>query len=179
MKIKNIALNSLFYFLYMFGSCFIVMVVEALLIYIIERFVIIPYPILTITRAVLYTLGVVVLMAVIGYYEGYREGYCSVGEIAVGGAGATLYHFIFSLLFNFQAFVSGSVRFTAALFAHGMNVTEELLVQKTPFTLTLLAFLLYAVIYVGTLTLSRYMGAQRRVIDRAELHIESSAIDNE
>ncbi len=169
MKIKNAALNSLFYFLYMFGACVVCMVVEALLVFIVEKFVPIPYPVVTVIRIVIYSAGVSVLMAAIGYYEGYREGYCSVPEMLTGGTLAIVFHFILSLLFNFQAFVAGSVRFTAGLIAHGMHVTDDLLSKETPFGLTLIIFLIYGIAYIGILTLGRYFGAQKRIIDRAEL----------
>ncbi len=169
MKIKNIALNSLFYFLYMIGACFVTMAVEALLVYIVERFVIIPYPALTVIRMVIYSLGVTAIMATIGYYEGYREGTCPIGDTVAGGLIALVYHFIFALLFNFQAFVAGSVRFTAGFIAHGTHITDPLLVLETPFGLTLLVFFLYGLLYVGALTVARYFGAGRRIIDRADL----------
>ncbi len=169
MKLRNTALNTLFYFLYMLVSCIAVMVVEALFVYILSRFVIIPYPVLTVIRIVLYSLGVPAIMATIGYFEGYREGYCSVAETVVSGTLAMLVHLLFAMLFKFQAFVAGSVRFTAGLLHNGWNITEDSLVNQTPYGLFLGMFLLYGCVYIATLGVARYFGAQRRIIDRAEL----------
>ena len=169
MKIRNAALNTLFYFLYMFGACFAVMLVESLLVFVLNKFVYIPYLVLTVIRIVIYTLGVVAIMAAIGYFEGYREANASVGETILGGALALIPYILFGMLFRFQAFVTGAVRFTAGLIHNGTGITAESLVEKTPYSLFLLTFLVYGILYVATLTVSRYLGAQRRIMDRAEL----------
>ena len=85
MKIKNIALDLLIYFLYFLGSCILVMLAEALLVSIIEKFVAIPYPVLTVIRIVIYTAGVPALLGCLGYFEGYREAACSVPETVISG----------------------------------------------------------------------------------------------
>ena len=85
------------------------------------------------------------------------------------GAIASVIHLLFSMLFHFQGFVSGGVRFTAGLIFNGWGVTEETLVNDTPYRVFLAVFAAYAVLYVATLTLSKYLGAQHRIIDRAEL----------
>ena len=169
MKIQNTAINSLLYLLYMFGGCIAVMVVESLLVYIVSRFVIVPYPALTILRLIIYTLGVPAVLAGIGYVEGYREGVPATKETVVGGVLAMVLHVLFALLFSFQAFVSGGVRFAAGLLRHGMDLTDELLNTETPTGLFLLMFALYGAIYVTALCVSRYLGAQNRIISRAEL----------
>ena len=169
MKIQNTAINSLLYLLYMFGGCIAVMVVESLLVYIVSRFVIIPYPALTILRLIIYTLGVPAVLAGIGYVEGYREGVPATKETVVGGVLAMVLHVLFALLFSFQAFVSGGVRFAAGLLRHGMDLTDELLNTETPTGLFLLMFALYGAIYVTALCVSRYLGAQNRIISRAAL----------
>lgn len=169
MRIKNAALNLPIYFLYMFGSCVLVMLAEALLISVIEKFVGFPYPVLTIIRIVIYTAGVTAVIAVLGYYEGYREGVCAVAETIVGGVLATILHLLFAMLFKFQGFVSGGVRFTAGLIHNGMDITYDSLINKTPYGMFLLVFVAYAAVYLTALTVAKYFGAQKRVIDRADL----------
>ncbi len=169
MKIKNVALNLLVYFLYAFGSCIMVMLVESLLVSVIEKFVALPYPVLTVIRIVIYTLGVTAMMAVLGYFEGYRESECPVGETVVSGILASVLHLIFAMLFKFQGFVSGSVRFTAGLLHNGWDITYDSLINETPYELFLLVFAAYGLLYIGTLTIAKYLGAQKRIIDRADL----------
>jgi hypothetical protein len=169
MKIKNLALNLPIYFLYIFGSCILVMLAEALLVSVIEKFVVLPYSVLTIIRIVIYTPGVTAILAVLGYYEGYREGVCPLGETIGGGVLATVLHLLFAMLFKFQGFVSGGVRFTAGLLHNGMDITYESLINKTPYGLFLLVFVGYAAVYLVALTVAKYFGAQKRVMDRADL----------
>ena len=169
MKIKNLALNLPIYFLYIFGSCILVMLAEALLVSVIEKFVVLPYSVLTIIRIVIYTPGVTAILAVLGYYEGYREGVCPLGETIGGGVLATVLHLLFAMLFKFQGFVSGGVRFTAGLLHNGMGITYDSLINKTPYGLFLLVFVGYAAVYLVALTVAKYFGAQKRVMDRADL----------
>ncbi len=174
MKRFHIALNTLLYFLYMFGSCVIVMLVESMLVFFIDKFVPISYPVLTVIRIVIYTLGVTALMAVIGYYEGYREGHCSIAETIVSGVAAMIPHLLLSMLFKFQDFVSGAVRFTAGLLYNGWSITFDSLINQTPYSLFLAIFAVYGLIYIGALTIAKYFGAQKRIVDRAELRMHES-----
>ena len=166
---KNIAINGFFYFLYVFGSCILAMIVEALLVKMVDKFVILPYPVLTVIRMVVYTAGVVAILAVVGWKEGHREAYCHVGGTVASGAIASVIHLLFSMLFHFQGFVSGAVRFTAGLIFNGWGVTYDSLINDTPYWGFLVAFAVYAALHTATLTVSKYLGAQRRIIDRAEL----------
>lgn len=169
MKIRHAALNALIDFLYMLGSCFAVMLVEALLVFIINKFVFIPYPVLTVMRIIIYSVGVTAIMGLLGYSEGYREGHCSIGESVLGGTLALIPHVILAMLFKFQAFVSGAVRFTAGLIHNGRSITYEKLINETPYSLFLLVFFVYGAVYITSLTVMRYLGAQNRVIDLAEM----------
>jgi hypothetical protein len=169
MKIKSTATDALFAFLYLIGACLITMLAEALVSYIINHVVVLSYPTLTVIRIAIYSIGVMALMGVVGYYEGYREAYCSVGESLAGVLLAAVPHLLLAMLFRFQGFISGSVRFTAGLIHNGWDVTYDKLVNETPYSLFLLVFAAYAVLYAATFTVAKYLGAQKRVIDRADL----------
>ena len=168
---KNIGINGFFYFLYVFGSCFLTMLVESLFVNVVEKFVVLPYSVLTVIRIVIYTAGVVAILSVAGWKEGYRERSCSVGGTVISGVLATLLHLIFSMLFHFQGFVSGGVRFTAGLVFNGWGVTYDALINDTPYWGFLATFAVYAILYVTALTVFKYLGAQKRIIDCAELRM--------
>lgn len=174
---KNIGINTLFYFLYVFASCVIVMLIEALFTNVVEKFVALPYPVLTVIRIVIYTAGIPAILAVVGRSEGYREGACSVGATLTSGLLAILPHLLFAMLFKFQAFVSGAVRFMAGLIYNGWDVTYESLVNKTPYYLFLIVFGVYGLLYAAVLTVSKYLGAQKRVMDRAELRMNEKTTE--
>ena len=169
MKIKNAALNLIVYFLYFFGSCILVMLAEALLISVAEKIAVIPYPVLTVIRIVVYTAGVPAILGVLGYYEGYREAECGIADTIVGGVLASVLHLIFAMLFKFEGFVAGAVRFTAGLLHNGWTITYDSLINETPYALFLLTFAVYSLLYIGVLTVTKYLGAQKRIIDRADL----------
>ena len=173
---KNIAINGFFYFLYVFGSCVLAMIVEALLVKMVDKFVILPYPVLTVIRIVIYTAAVPAILAVAGRSEGYREGYCSVGATAVSGRLAMIPHLLFAMLFKFQAFVSGAVRFTAGLIYNGWDVTYDSLINETPYLLFVAVCLVYRLLYTVVLTVSKYLGAQKRIMDRAELRMSEDTV---
>ncbi len=167
--LKKIGLNPLFYFFYMFGSCFVIMLGEALFVSVMEKFVELPYPVLTVIRIVIYTAAIPTILAVLGRGEGYREGSCSVGGTIISGLLAMLLHLLFAMLFHFHAFVSGGVRFTAGLIYNGWELTYDSLINVTPYYMFLVMFTVYGLIYVAALTISKYLGAQKRVADRGEL----------
>ena len=78
-------------------------------------------------------------------------------------------HTIFAMLFKFQAFVSGAVRFTAGMIHNGWGITYDSLINDTPYWGFLVTYAAYAVLYVAVFTLAKYLGAQKRIMDRAEL----------
>lgn len=145
------------------------MLVEAMFIFLLDHIVLIPYPALTIIRIVIYSLGVPALLGFLGYYEGYREVDFSLSETIIAFVPAVIPHLLLAMLFKFQGFISGAVRFTAGYIHNGQAITQVTLVEKTPYSLFLLVFLAYAVLYGIVLTLCKYFGAKKRVIDRAEL----------
>ena len=171
MKKATDLLNVLFYFFYFFGACFIVMLVESLLVSVVEKFVALPYPVLTVLRIVIYTAGITAIQAVLGYFEGYREATCSVSGTIVAGVGATVLHLLFAMLFKFQGFVAGGTRFLAGLIHNGWDVTYDTLINETPYLLFVGVFLGYAALYTAALTVAKYLGAQKRIIDRADLRM--------
>lgn len=167
--ISSVAVGALLYAVYMFGSCVIVMLVEALLSRIINSFVLLSYPTLTVIRIVIYSLGVPAVIGVVAHREGYSEAAFSLPETVLSGVLAMLPHLLFSMLFKFQAFSSGAVRFTAGLIHNGWTITAESLVERTPYFLFLLIFFLYGLLYIGVICLFKYLGCTRRLAGRMEL----------
>lgn len=177
MKIRSAAISALFDLCYLIGACLITMLAEALVSNIINHIVVLSYAALTVIRIVVYSIGVTAFMGVIGYYEGYREAKCPVGESLCGVLLAAIPHLLLAMLFRFQGFISGPVRFTAGLLHNGSRITYDSLVNETPYGLFVLVFVAFAVLYALTFTVAKYLGAQRRVVDRAELRRGESETD--
>lgn len=168
-KLKGLAASVGLYFLYLFGSCVVIMLVEALFSFLLDKLIVVDYFPLTVIRIVIYTVGVTALMGLFGYAEGYREMACPVGETAAAYGLAVIPHLLFAMLFKFQSFVSGSVRFTAGLIHNGTDITYDSLINQTPYWLFLVIFAAYALLYGLALVVCKYFGAQKRIIFRAEL----------
>ena len=168
-RLKTFFASAGLYICYLLGACILTMLVEAMLVFFIDHVVLLSYPVLTIIRIVIYSLGIPAVLGLLGYYEGYREAECAKGELVGAYVLATLFHLLLSMLFKFQGFISGAVRFTAGLIHNQWSITQESLVEKTPYSLFLMVFLGYSILYLTVLLLSKYFGAQKRVCDRAEL----------
>ena len=168
-RVRHVAASALLYFVYAFGACFIVMLAEALLSKIINSFVILSYPVLTLIRIVVYSLGVPAVIGVAAYHEGYSEAEVSVPETVASGVLSLIPHVLFAMLFKFQGFVSGAVRFTAGLVHNGWYIDYDSMINETPYHLFLVVFLLYGLLYTGVIACCKRVGCNRRIMDRAEL----------
>ncbi|MBE6557961.1 MAG: hypothetical protein E7661_02990 [Ruminococcaceae bacterium] len=157
------------YLAYLVGACVVTMLMEWLFNFLLDHFVLLSYPVLTVIRIVIYTLGVTAIIGVFGYFEGYREAKCPIGETLGAYVPAAIFHLLLSMLFKFEGFISGAVRFTAGMIHNGGGITFESLEEETPYVLFLLVFLGYTVLYGTVLVICKYFGAQKRVCDRAEL----------
>ncbi len=169
MKKNHLVFNSLIYTLYFILSCIVIMFAEMLVMRIVNLFID-PSPLTEcVICALVYTVGINALLAIVSYKEGYGAGYYSWLGTLISGAVASLIHFIFALLFNFAAFSAGGVRFITALIKLGSSVrhnsfSEDIgAVEMIPF------FFLNAVIYIGVMTAFGMIGAKRRISDRETL----------
>lgn len=170
MKLRNILINSLTYFLYVFGACILARLVESMLVSFIGKLIVqFSYPAWVIFCVIFFSVAPPVLLSRLSYSEGYREGVCSIPETVVGCLPALVLHTLLSMLFKFHAFVAGAVRFTAGLVWNGTTVTADKLVNDTPYWFFLVIFFSYWVLYIATITISKYLGAQKRIINRADL----------
>ncbi len=169
MKKADIFINSLIYAVYMLLSCVVVMFAEMLAVKVINLFVEIDYLSLCVIRAVIYTLGVNAILAIAAFREGYKSSTASPIPTLISGLLGALLHLIFSLLFNFAAFVSGGVRSITAIVKFGSALNspafsgEIVRLDFVPF------FVINALIYVGVMILFNKLGASRRLSDRDEL----------
>jgi len=168
-RCRNYAVSAGLYFCYLLGACILTMLVEAMLLFFLDHLVLLSYPVQAIIRIVIYTVGISGVLGVLGYYEGYREVSCSVGETVAPWIPVAILHLLLAMLFKFQAFISGAVRFLAGFIHKGWKLTIETLVEKTPYSLFLLVFLGYTAWYILIFTICKYLGAQKRICDRAEL----------
>lgn len=79
-RVRRVLLNAAIYFVYFFLSCVLVMLIEALFLKLLDRFVLLSYLAQTVIRLVIYSLGVPALVGLAAYAEGYREADAHPGD---------------------------------------------------------------------------------------------------
>ncbi|MBR3879932.1 MAG: hypothetical protein IKJ24_07440 [Clostridia bacterium] len=169
MKKTDVLVNSLIYSFSMLISCVVVMLAEALLTRVLGSMFVLDPLTLCIIRAVVYSIGVPALLAIMAYKEGYRTGYCSVAGTAVSGLIASLAHFLFSLLFSFEAFASGGVKFVAALVKFGDKLNLKSFSGKLSLFDSIPFFFLFALVYIAAMIICGKLGERARIRSRKEL----------
>ena len=169
MKKTDVLVNSLLYSLSMLVSCIIVMLAESLLTRVLGSMFVLKPLTLCIIRAVVYSTGVPAMLAIMAYKEGFRTGYCSVAGTAVSGLIASLAHFLFALLFSFEAFASGGVKFVTALVKFGDKLNLKSFSSELSLFDPIPYFFLFALVYIAVMILFGKLGERARIKSRKEL----------
>lgn len=169
MKKIDVLVNSLLYAVAMLVSCIVVMLAETLITRVLgTMFVLTPLAI-CIIRAAVYTPGVAALLGILAYREGYHTAYFGVAETAISAAIASLAHFLFALLFNFEAFASGGVKFVAALVKFGGKLNIKSFSGELKAADSIPFFFLFALLYLAVMIVCGRLGAKARIKSRKEL----------
>ncbi len=170
MKKTDIAIGGLLYALYMFVSCLVSMLAEMFIVRVITLFVYVDPFALCIIRAVIYTLFVNAILGLAAFYEGYKNASWRPVETGISGFIALLAHFLVSMLFSFEAFCSGGVKFYSALFKFGSYLSSG---ESFKGVLTredcIGVFFINGIIYLAVMITAQYFGAKKRLKDRKEL----------
>ena len=178
-KIFDVAADSLIYLLSMLAACLVCMCAEILLVKIIDVCVVLSYSSLCIIRTVIYTLGVNAVLAAIAYHDGYKNAKCSLVGTFISCALASAMHFTVCLLFRFEAFCAGGVRFITGLVKFGSSLSESSMIAKLHAADFVAVFFINALIYCTVMTASKKIGEKRRLIDRASLTGSHSSVKDE
>ena len=165
----DILFGGIVYAVYMLISCIVIMFAEILAVKVVNLFIVTEYHLLTVIRAVIYTVGVCAILAVIAYREGYKAARFSIPVAAISGAAASVMHFLFALLFNFEAFSSGGVKFITALFKFGSKLNNNSLTESLTRVDFIPFFFLVSLLYVGIMIGFGKIGEFMRMASRQEL----------
>lgn len=171
MQIKkaDILVSTLVYAFYMFISCVVIMLAEVLIVKVANLFVVTEYYELTVLRAVVYTVGVNAVLGAIAFKEGYRAAGYPIVETLISGILASVLHALVSLLFHFQAFCAGGVRFLTALLHYGRSLNVNTMMDELNALDFLPVFALNSLVYVGIMIAMGKIGEYKRLTDRAEM----------
>lgn len=171
-QIRRFLLDSVVYLAYVLLSCLVVLAAEALLLYVLDKFVFLSYLAQTVIRLVIYSLGVPTMIGVAGYLEGYREAESHPVQTTLScGLAVLLPQLLLALLFHFRQFCAGAVPFAAGLLRDGKAVTADsiLFTEIGQLWLFLGVYVGYGVLYAVTLTVCREIGVYRRLRQRCEM----------
>ena len=165
----DVLLDALVYALYMFGACLVWMVAEAGIIKVLTLCFEINYFVLCIIRAAIYTLGVCAMLSFAAYREGYKTARASFGGTLISGVLASVIHFMFCLLFSFNPFCAGGVKFITALAKFGPALSSSSFIGQLNRIDYIPFFFAIALLYCILMATFKKIGASARLLDRAEL----------
>lgn len=171
-QFRRSLLDAVVYLVYILLSCLVVLLVEALLLYVLDKFVLLSYLTQTVIRLVIYSLGVPAMIGAAGYLEGYREAESHPAWTALScGLAVLVPQLLLALLFHFRQFCAGAVPFAAGLLRDGKSVTADsiLFTEIGQLGLFLGVYVGYGVLYAVTLIACREIGVRRRLRQRREM----------
>ncbi len=154
---------------FMLISCIVAMFAEILTVKIFNLFIVTEYHLLTVIRAVVYTVGVSAILAAISYREGYRAAKFSILGTAITAALGSVVHFLFAFLFNFEGFCAGGVRFVTALIKYGRNLNSNTLMDSLSRVDFIPFFFMVSALYIAVMIVFGKLGEYMRLADRQEL----------
>lgn len=166
MKKLDILVDSLFYALYFFLSCLACMIAEWFASRVITLFVEISPFALSVIRLTVYTVGVPAVLGIALYKEGYRSARAHIGETVISSALASVTYFIFCLLFSFEAFCAGGVKYATLLLKFGEDLTSEQIANGLSRLDPIGIFFLHIAVYAAVMALCKHLGANKRLDDR-------------
>ena len=173
MKKSDVIIDALFYAVYMLGSCIVSCIAVAAVEFFIAKVICVYFPMdyftLCIIRATIYTLGVNAILAIVSHRGGYKAAQCSIVGTAISCILAVVAHFMFCLLFRFNAFCAGGVKFIAALTMFGSNLNNASFIGEIALLDYIPYFFLNALIYCVVIVVFKKLGATKRLRDRAEM----------
>ena len=155
-------------------ACLVIMFAEILIVKIANLFVVVDYFSLCIIRALIYTLGVNALLGALAFREGYKSARATPFSLGISALVATVFHFMYALLFSFEAFAAGGVRSIAILIKFGRAINGEFFngtldrIELIPY------FLINSAVYIAIMIGANAIGAAMRRRERAEMNIPSS-----
>lgn len=169
MKIVDSFVNSLIYIAYIIGACLCAAAVDLLTLKILNEFLVISLYAQTIIRVVIYTIAPIAVIAVVSFKEGYREARFSLGEVSVSCVFASVGMFLVALLFRFNRFLVGGVKYISSLIAYGQNLSDADQITNVGYRYAIPVFFGLFVVYSVVLAIFKKLGADKRLLDRAEL----------
>lgn len=166
---KQFFVNSLVYFVAIFAACLVNVAVSALVLKILNLFIVVDYFIGAICCAIVAFIVVGGVVASLSFFESYKSVEFAPGRIlgSVGLAG--IYHLAISTLLGFYPFAAGGTRYLAGLISMGNKFDSLDRIVDIYLWEYLLAFGIYLVLEIIAAEVCGYLGKRRRIKIRESL----------
>lgn len=169
MRKTEIFLNSLVYAAYFLASCLCGVGVDFLVIKVLDSIVVLSAFAICVIRSVIYFIVPMAVIFVCAYKEGYKEASFYFGETLLSSVFATVIHFLFALLFAFNQFFAGGVKFVSAIIVYGADIEKLSQISEIRYRVFMPMFVAFGVIYCVNLILAKKLGRDARLQDRKQL----------
>ena len=162
-------LNSIVYAVYFLAACLCGVGVDFLVIRVLDSIVVMSAFAVCVVRVVIYFIVPMAVIFVSAYKEGYKEAGFNFGETLISSIIATVVHFLFALLFAFNQFFAGGVKFVSAIFVFGSDIQSLSQISEIRYRVFLPVFFAFSVMYCVNLLLAKRFGRDARLLDRKKL----------
>ena len=166
---KQIFVNSLIYLVAIVCGCLVNFAVSALLLKILNLFIVVDYYIGAIFCAVVSFIVVGGIVGALTYFESYKSVDFSPINITFSVLLAGVFHLPISTLLGFYPFIAGGTRYLAGLIDMGGRFDSLDRVADIYIWSYLIAFVIYLAFYVVTALACGYLGKKKRLAVRNSL----------
>ena len=167
MNKNDLAVFTLFDFLYLLAACFAASLFGFLAVWGVNLFVEVSFAVKAAVRGVILAGGTMAVCGFLAYRDGYRYAAFSLKDSLLSAGIAAVAHFGLGLATRFAPLFFGATRYLSGLFAFGGYFEAERIKRIPLGTLALMGAIL-ALAYVGVFVLCGKLGCAHRLRDREE-----------
>ena len=169
MRKSEIFLNSIVYAVYFLAACLCGVGVDFLVLKVLDSIIVVTPYLACILKAIIYFVVTTAVVFMFAFKEGYREANFIFGETCISLIFAVIIQFLFALLFAFNQFFAGGVKFFSALFVYGNEITDMTQIFDIRYRVFMPVFFALAILLCITVVLSKKLGCNSRLVSRKEL----------
>lgn len=172
---KQIFVNSLIYFIALVAACMVNFAVSALVLKILNLFIVVTYFVEAIVYPIVSLIVVGGVVGALSFFESYKSVEFAPARLFASVGLAGVYHLAISTLLGFYPFIAGGTRYLAGLMSMGDKFDSVECIADIYLWEYLLAFAIYLVLEIIVVQICGYLGKRKREAVRASLENFSTA----
>ena len=173
MRKSEVFLNSIVYAVYFLAACLCGVGVDFLVLKVLDSLIVVTPFVACVLKAIIYFVVTSAVVFVLAYKEGYREASFIFGETCISLVFAVIIQFLFALLFVFNQFFAGGVKFFSALLVYGRGIEAMTQIAEIRYRVFMPVFFVLAIFTCAILILAKKLGCDSRLESRKELFASS------